>query len=128
MKYSHQREEILTIIKASQGHMSATDVYRKVKNVIPNISLGTVYRNLNALADHGFIRRIIMPYESDLYDYNIESHSHLYCLKCKQLFDLNPDVDKKRKHLVEKTTGHRITKSSVVFEGICHRCVLEEEG
>ena len=62
MKYSYQREQILKIVQSSHGHLSANEVYEQVRKIIPNISLGTVYRNLNTLAEHHFIRRIIMPH------------------------------------------------------------------
>ena len=58
MRYSKQREAILRVVNASNVHPTAEMVYREVKKEIPNISLGTVYRNLNALADASQIKRI----------------------------------------------------------------------
>ena len=128
MKYSYQREQILKIVQSSYGHLSANEVHEQVRKIIPNISLGTVYRNLNTLAEHHFIRRIIMPHGSDEYDYNVEPHSHIYCVKCGNIYDLPSKVDERMQKLVEKEAGYTITKSSVVFEGICPQCESEKEG
>ena len=75
MKYSYQREEILKVVKASSGHISALEVYDEVKKTIPNISLGTVYRNLNSLVEHNYITKVNMPSGSEF-----DSTTSIFCL------------------------------------------------
>lgn len=128
MKYSHQRELILQIIQENKGHLTAKEVYDKVRKRLPNISLGTVYRNLNVLDENHQIRRIVVPYGRDEFDYNPIEHSHFFCKICEHIYDLDQKVDEKMKELVEKTTGYCITNTSVVFKGICHKCQDRKEG
>ena len=68
MKYSKQREQILNIINNSYDHPTAYMVYEEVRKDIPNISLGTVYRNLNSLCINKQIRRLAIPNDNDRFD------------------------------------------------------------
>ena len=127
MKYSYQREEILKVVKSSRGHISALDVYNEVKKIIPNISLGTVYRNLNSLVEHDYITKINMPSGSDIFDYTLGEHSHIHCVKCNEIIDISSNLNEKIKELVEISINCKITKP-IVFEGICHKCRDKKEG
>ena len=68
LKYSRQRESILQYLSATHSHPTADMVYMHVKEEFPNISLGTVYRNLNLLADIGEIIKIPTPDGGDRFD------------------------------------------------------------
>ena len=85
MKYSKQREQILSIISNSYDHPTAYMVYEQVKKDIPNISLGTVYRNLNSLCENKQIRRLAIPNDNDRFD-KVDSHCHLYFFHMLLLF------------------------------------------
>ncbi len=128
MKYSHQRELILQVMKQSLGHLTARQVYQRVKEELPTISLGTIYRNLNVLDEQNLIRRIVVPYGCDEFDYNPTEHSHFFCTKCESLYDLEAHIDQKMKQVVEETTGYEITNTNVVFKGVCHKCHGRKEG
>ena len=88
MKYSRQRELILETVMENPVHPTADTVYAMVREQEPNISLGTVYRNLNLLAEQGILRRIPMPAASDRFDGRTDSHHHMRCCGCGNLFDL----------------------------------------
>ena len=87
MRYSHQREEIRRILSSTDIHPTADWVYEQAKINIPNISLGTVYRNLKQLSDEGSIR-IIFDGNTARYDCNQERHDHLRCKICGDLIDV----------------------------------------
>lgn len=127
MKYSYQREEILKVVKDSSGHISASEVYDEVKKTIPNISLGTVYRNLNSLVEHNYITKVNMPSGSDIFDYTLGEHSHIHCIKCDQIFDISSELNEEIKKIVETNMNCVVTKP-IVFEGICHKCRDKKEG
>ena len=97
MRYSRQRELILAALKAVRNHPTAEDIYHSVAAVEPNISLGTVYRNLNQLADAGEILRIPSANEKDRFDGYPDPHFHFHCSCCGRVYDLpetvNPAVD-----------------------------------
>ena len=124
MRKSKQRDLILKIIKNSYDHPSAYTIYEKCQKEIPNISLGTVYRNLNSLVDNLKIKRIKMPDNIDRYDRIDDFHAHFMCFKCKQLLDL-----KISNNLLQKeVNGNKIINYEISFQGICQKCLDKEGG
>ena len=91
MGATRQREAIFNIICQSPDHMTADEIYTLVRATIPNIGLGTVYRNLGILADSHQIQRIKVPGESDRYDKNPARHIHFWCEGCRRLMDIDVD-------------------------------------
>jgi len=90
MRFSHQREIILEILKEARDHPTADIVLNRARKKIPNISFGTVYRNLNQLEESN----LITSYNFDgahHYDGNLSPHHHFYCNKCSTIIDLPID-------------------------------------
>ena len=125
MKYSKQRDTILEHIKNRCDHPTAEMIYEGVRKDIPNISLGTVYRNLNLLVELGEIRKIIMPGSSDRFDRTLQNHYHLTCKKCGDIQDIMLDNIKDIDTLVEEKTEYKIVSHDIVFIGICKECQKE---
>ncbi len=107
MRYSHQRDTIRKIIYSTNSHPTADQVFIKAKKIIPNISLGTVYRNLKQLEKAGILQTI---YDGNIirYDWKTEPHNHLKCKICGDLIDVDmadliiqPDFEKKYKFEVD---------------------------
>ena len=92
MRYSKQRLTVLETLQGTDSHPTADWIYHKVRVAMPNISLGTVYRNLDQMADNGTIRRIY-DHGHIRYDGNIERHDHLRCLGCGQIFDIDITIN-----------------------------------
>ena len=86
---TRQRGVILGILRESHEHPTADMVYREARRVLPNISLGTVYRNLNFLRDQGEVREI-RPSEggSSRFDGGDTPHAHFHCVHCSALLDI----------------------------------------
>ena len=89
LKYSRQRESIKEYLNSSCEHPTADTVYLSVRQEFPNISLGTVYRNLNLLAEQGEIARLPMPEGPDHYDFTVKPHYHFLCKKCHNIVDVD---------------------------------------
>ena len=87
LKYSRQRESIKRFLLSRYDHPTADTVYLHVKEEFPNISLGTVYRNLALLTDLGEIIKITTD-GADRFDGHVDPHSHFICRKCHSLFDI----------------------------------------
>lgn len=83
-----QKRLILDIIEKSHIHPTAEEVFFEARQSIPNIALGTVYRNLNSLADEGLVRRITLAGTPDRFDKTKVDHDHLVCKKCGKLKDV----------------------------------------
>ncbi len=125
MKYSYQREIILETLQKKKCHFTAKEIYEKVKQTIPKISLGTVYRNLNILSEHGKIKKIEVPYGSDQFDFSLFPHSHLYCIRCNKIYDLKTSLLNNIKELIEQENGYQVLSDQIVLEGICTDCQKE---
>ena len=95
--YSRQRESIKKYLDSHFTHPTAETVYLDIKEEFPNISLGTVYRNLNLLADMGEILRISLGNGPDRYDGRTSPHYHFICSQCGQVLDMDigpmPEID-----------------------------------
>ena len=106
LKYSRQRASIKEYLDHTTEHPTADTVYLHVREEFPRISLGTVYRNLNLLADMGEAIKITTPDGGDRFDGNTHPHYHVVCTCCNRVFDLHIDeahintMNKHRKHPV----------------------------
>ena len=127
MRYSKQKSIILNNVLERCDHPSCEDVYLSVKKIIPNISLGTVYRNLNILADNNQIKRIHMPIGSDRFDKTVNYHAHFHCVKCNSVIDIN-DLNLSALYDSLENDNHILILShDIVFTGICDSCKRKEE-
>lgn len=88
LKRSKQRDAILNFLAARYDHPTAETVYLNIKEEFPNISLGTVYRNLNLLSEIGEIQKISSGTGPDRFDANTTPHYHFLCKKCGCVMDL----------------------------------------
>ncbi len=123
MRYSKQKKEILKVVLDSYNHPDAKEIYRLVKKNIPNISLGTVYRNLNILVNEGLIRKIFIYNGNDRYDKMLTNHNHVICQKCGKLHDISFLLNESNINMFEKETGFKITNCNFNINGICEECL-----
>lgn len=92
MKKSRQREAILDFLSKRKDHPTADTVYENVRKEYPNISLGTVYRNLTLLSEMGTIQKLTMGSNiPDRFDFNAVPHYHFMCRRCGKVMDLDMD-------------------------------------
>jgi Fur family peroxide stress response transcriptional regulator len=119
---SKQRDTILRVIINSKDHPRADRVYEQVRQEIPNISMGTVYRNLNSLARSGDIRQLDIADGTSRFDGNIEDHYHFRCEQCGLIFDLDEPVDRSISERVAKNTGFRVYRQRMELTGLCNAC------
>ncbi len=123
-RFSYQKETIFNILYADKSHPSVDTIYQNVQKEIPNISLGTVYRNLNAMADEGRILRLDVGDGVVHFDADTTPHLHMLCTTCHSIIDLDVEY----KHIIpyieeiSKLTSHKLDKAHVLFTGECHHC------
>ena len=122
MKYSRQRELIWQTVQQSEEHLTAEQVYERLKPENNTLSLGTVYRNLNLLAEQGNIMRIPVPGGADRYDRNNDGHQHMICRCCGKVADWRlPKMEEVDLFLREKT-GFVVDRHDFLAWGICKDC------
>ncbi len=122
MNYSRQRDLILKTLQENAVHPTADCVYELLKKKEPNISLATVYRNLNLLADKGIIRRISGLDGIARFDHNTHKHYHFICSKCHKVYDVPYDVAPDLPARVAAETGLEVESCQVSFKGLCGEC------
>lgn len=121
-RMTKQRKAILKILKNTKSHPTADWIYEQVKKDIPNISLGTVYRNLNVLAEHGKINILDYGSNHSRYDGNPTHHYHFHCDKCGNVYDLELDLDSELNQKINNETGFHAYSHRLEFSGICPEC------
>ena len=125
MKYSWQRQIILETIQEHKEHLSAQQIYGYARERCPHISLGTVYRNLNTLADNDMIGRVGMISGAECFDWDPNSHEHFYCRKCHKIINLDlPEGELNA--LIKNVPGLRIEGHCLTVTGVCAECASKE--
>ncbi len=122
-KQSKQRMAILDFLKGTKAHPTADTVYSHLRTEIPNISLGTVYRNLSVLADSGEILRLNMGDGTDHFDYTTTPHYHFVCLECGEVMDLDMDDISSVTEVANARFDGQINGHNTYFYGTCPHCL-----
>ena len=123
-----QRQTILNVLRSTTSHPTADWIYEEVRKIIPNISLGTIYRNLGILKEKGEIMELDFGSTFSRYDGNPVNHYHFCCHQCHKIFDIEmPPIE--NIHLeASKYTNHIIQHHRLEFYGICENCNKQTSG
>ena len=113
---------ILNTVLEDHDHPSAEAVYNRLKNENSDLSLGTVYRNLNMLAENNMLKKISIPNGSDRFDGTLSEHQHLVCTKCGKVTDIYISELEKIHNSILERSGFDINCTSLAFEGVCGEC------
>ena len=122
LRYSRQREVIYQYLLMSKDHPSAEMIYNDLREEIQNLSLGTVYRNLNLLEELGKIRRVTSHQGSERYDAICGDHVHFVCQGCGSIRDM-AGVDAERlRESIPLNDGYQVSKLDLTITGLCPLC------
>lgn len=117
-----QRSLVYEAVHRLQSHATAEEIYDEIVKQHPTISRGTVYRNLNRLAEEGEIRRMEIPGGPDRYDHRCHGHYHARCLQCGRVFDVEMAYLQDLEKAVTDAHGFAISGHDIIFTGICSDC------
>ena len=121
-RYSKQREAIRSYLLSTKSHPTAEMVYEHIQSEYPNISLGTVYRNLNLLAEQGEILRLECGDGVDHFDGNTMPHYHFFCKGCNRISDLVMDPIDHINRIAAAGFDGEVQGHMVYFYGLCPYC------
>lgn len=121
LKYSRQRESIKNCLSGRDDHPTADMIYASIREEFPNISLGTVYRNLSLLAELGEIRKITTD-GADRFDAKVIPHNHFICRKCGRIMDVMVPVEDPIQNVNERWSHGDVEEYRLEFYGICNQC------
>lgn len=122
LKHSKQRDSIMEFLATRNDHPTADTVYMNVREIFPNISLGTVYRNLTLLADIGEIARIRVGDGVDHFDADTSPHNHFICKNCGSVMDLKMESIDSITETAARNFDGLIEGHVTYFHGICGNC------
>lgn len=126
-RMTKQKKVILDILRHTRSHPTADWIYAQARKVLPDISLGTVYRNLGVLRDAGEIMELNYGSTYSRYDGNPGNHYHYVCLHCGRIVDLDMPLHEDLEREAEACGGGRILYHRLEFYGICPECNDQKE-
>ena len=124
---SRQRERILELLKETDTHPTANWLYARLRRSFPDLSMGTVYRNLAVLAEQGLVSRIGFGSTFDRFDANTQHHYHFICDICGAIRDLDLPVDESLNQRVRAASGLEARRHDIQFRGTCETCARKHK-
>lgn len=126
LRITHQREIILEELRSVTSHPTADELYEMVRRRLPRISLATVYRNLEWLAENGIVQKIEVGGRQKRFDGTTAEHYHIRCLKCGKVDDVVMVPLESLENQLEQSTGYTILGHRIEFHGLCPTCKHSE--
>jgi Fur family ferric uptake transcriptional regulator len=121
-RMTRQRRLILEYVRRSRSHPTADEVYEAVRRDLPHVSLGTVYRNLDVLSRCGVIHRLELAGTMSRFDGRHDGHSHVRCVECGRLDDVNVALPEGLDKLCSQASGYCVRAHKLEFHGLCPDC------
>ena len=126
-KHFRKRDAILTCLRQTKVHPSADWVYSQLKPEFPDLSLGTVYRNLTLFKEQGLIQSLGTVGGVERFDGDTHSHVHFVCTHCGTVQDLEGmPVLPNLKVAAEKDLGSQVQGCQITFTGACRQCISQQ--
>lgn len=127
MRATRQRMAILEELRRTTSHPTAEELYLLVKQHVPKLSLGTVYRNLELLTERGLIRKLDLAGFQRRFDAQLADHHHVRCIQCGRVADLDGHLPCCIEDAFQCLHGFRITGHYMELTGFCPEC-LQKDG
>jgi Fur family transcriptional regulator, ferric uptake regulator len=122
VRFTRQRQAVLEVVQQSRQHPDAAHIFEAVRQIVPSISLGTVYRSLEALVQEGHLLQIQQPGMPTRYDARLENHAHFVCDTCGEVVDVFISLPDQTHHVSATLKGYEVHSARVEFHGRCARC------
>ncbi len=110
----------------NNGHLSIEELYEKIREKFPSLSLATVYKNIHAMMDKNFIKEVKIPNLKSKFELAKEDHAHIICKFCGRVEDININ-SKAIINEVENKSLYKIDETELIFSGICPICSGKKE-
>ena len=124
--HSKKRDAILECVRSTASHPTAEWVYQQLKPSQPDLSLGTVYRNIKNMVASGDVLCVGTVEGKERYDAHVEPHAHLVCRSCGTVVDMDITADMALQcHTIARENGVELDLSSLHFMGLCSKCKSE---
>src|SRR5688572_18491422 len=118
-RFTPQRRHVYDVLSQKLDHPTADEVFMRVKKVMPEISLATVYNCLDALVESGMVRQVQLQRGATRFCPNMEEHCHYYCDKCGAVFDVSLAT---AAPVVPRPKGFQVDHYDIAAHGLCADC------
>jgi Fur family ferric uptake transcriptional regulator len=122
MRLTTQRQIILEELSSVTSHPTANEVYDMVRKRLPRIGLGTVYRNLELMAESGIILKLEVGGTQKRFDATTDLHYHIRCTDCGRVDDIELPVQHQINETASENTSYQILSHHIEFSGTCQQC------
>lgn len=122
IRMTTQRAAILTVVREADKHLTAGEIFERVRRRYPTIAYGTVYRTLHLLAERGLILEFPFGDQASRFDRRTDRHDHVQCAGCGELVDVDVPTVMLSRVVAEEQSGFRIDGHQTVFSGVCPAC------
>ena len=126
-RMTRQRRIVLEALASVTSHPTAAELYDLVRERLPDISPGTVYRNHNVLTELGYVQELCFGPNASRFDANLEIHHHIRCERCGRVADIHAEPDADLEDSVPAPDGWTITSQRLEFHGLCPDCRQAQE-
>jgi Fe2+ or Zn2+ uptake regulation protein len=120
--FTKQREAVLRVIRDSEEHLTANEVFEKARRVLPGISFATVYNSLRYLKDEALIGEVRFGKDATRYDRTLTRHDHAICSRCGKLVDLELRIPKKLVDEAASLSSFEPESIELTLHGLCPDC------
>jgi len=120
-RLTEAKQTIVDFLYNNKGHYTAEQLHKTLQELLPNLGLATIYRNLNDLVYSGILNQLSYPGLPLQYEYSHSKHAHFYCEYCRKIYDLN--IPSSNLDNIKQWEGHYIKGVNVELQGICKNCV-----
>lgn len=127
MRFTTQRQIILEELAKVTSHPTANEVYDMVRRRLPRIGLGTVYRNLELMAESGIILKLEVGGTQKRFDATISPHYHVRCIQCSKVDDIDIPVQQHINVMATGASDYQILGHHIEFSGICDNCAQKQQ-
>ncbi len=122
IRMTTQRAAILTEVRKAEKHLTAGELFERVRRNYPSIAYGTVYRTLHLLAERGLIQEFPFGDQASRFDKRTDRHDHVHCTVCGELVDVDVPIALLARQVAADQTGYDIQEHQTVFSGVCPKC------
>ena len=119
---TRQRAAVLQVIRASEEHLTASEIFARARNVLPSISYATVYNSLRYLKDTGLVHEVQFGNGASRYDRETERHDHALCTGCGKLVDFDLDLSAELMRAAARRSSFKPQSIHLTLRGLCPDC------
>ncbi|MDD3025806.1 MAG: transcriptional repressor [Aliarcobacter skirrowii] len=120
LKVTPQRIAIIEELYKN-GHMNIDDLYKKLLDKFPSVSLATIYKNINSMVEKLFLSEVKIPNAKTVYELSKNEHAHLVCSNCKAVMDIELDSSDISKQ-ISNLNNFKVNQTDIILSGICQKC------